>query len=236
MTESKALSIHNSINLVIFDCDGVLVDSEILSQRVLLSMLEKIGVVVSEDYFLTNFLGFNFEHVTAKVFTDFSVTLTSEFRQSYRAALIEVFASELEQTHQLEGVLSQLNINSCVATSGSPEKVKHSLHYTKLEQYFDSRVFTSSEVKHGKPAPDLFLHAAKKMGVAPQNCLVIEDSSAGIRAALAANMHVIRYIGASHLKNKDIATQMLDNVCTIAHWNQLFEQVPSLSSSFKIER
>lgn len=236
MTESKALSIHNSINLVIFDCDGVLVDSEILSQRVLLSMLEKIGVVVSEDYFLTNFLGFNFEHVTAKVLADFSVTLTSEFRQNYRAALIKIFASELEQTHQLEGVLSQLNINSCVATSGSPEKVKHSLHYTKLEQYFDSRVFTSSEVKHGKPAPDLFLHAAKKMGVAPQNCLVIEDSSAGIRAALAANMHVIRYVGASHLKNKDISTQMLNNVSTIGHWDQLFEQVPSLSSSFKIER
>ena len=88
MTEFKKLSMHNTINLVIFDCDGVLVDSEILSQRVLLNMLEKVGVVVSEDYFLTHFLGFNFEHVTAKVFADFTVTLTSEFRQSYRAALI----------------------------------------------------------------------------------------------------------------------------------------------------
>ncbi|ARD42977.1 HAD family hydrolase [Colwellia sp. PAMC 21821] len=236
MTESKALSRHNSINLVIFDCDGVLVDSEILSQRVLLSMLAEVGVVVSEDYFLINFLGYNFEHVTAKVFADFAVTLTSEFRQRYRAALIEVFASELQKTEHLDRILSQLKVNSCVATSGSPEKVKHSLHYTKLEQYFDDRVFTSSEVKNGKPAPDLFLHSAKKMGVEPHNCLVIEDSNAGIRAAQAANMHVIRYIGASHLKNKDIATQILDDVSTIVHWDQLFELVPSLISSVNNER
>jgi HAD superfamily hydrolase (TIGR01509 family) len=236
MTEFKKLSMHNTINLVIFDCDGVLVDSEILSQRVLLNMLEKVGVVVSEDYFLTHFLGFNFEHVTAKVFADFSVTLTSEFRQSYRAALINVFETELQQTHQLESVLSQLNVGSCVATSGSPEKVKHSLHYTNLEQYFDDRVFTSSEVKNGKPAPDLFLHAAEKMGVSAQNCLVIEDSNAGVAAALAANMHVIRYTGASHLKNKNITIQMNERVSTIDHWQQLFKTVPSLSSSLKIER
>jgi len=236
MTKANTLSRHSAINLIIFDCDGVLVDSEILSQRVLLSMLKKLNVVVSEDYFLTNFLGFNFEHVTAKVLTDFSVTLTSDFRQRYRAELIKVFAAELQQTNQLEWLLAQLKVSSCVATSGSPEKVKHSLHYTKLEQYFDGRVFTSSEVKKGKPAPDLFLHAAEKMGVAPKNCLVIEDSNAGILAAKAANMQVIRYAGASHLKNKNISTQILDDISTIRHWNQLFEHAPSLNSSFKIER
>lgn len=236
MTKSKLLSEHNAINLVIFDCDGVLVDSEILSQRVLLSMLKELGVVASEGYFLTNFLGFNFEHVTAKVLTDYGVTITSEFRQRYREALIEVFAQELQKTEKLDWLLSQLNVESCVATSGSPEKVKHSLHYTKLEQYFDGKVFTSSEVKNGKPAPDLFLHAAKKMGVSPENCLVIEDSSAGIRAGLAAKMQVIRYVGASHLKNKDITTQIAGDFSTIGHWNQLFEQVPSLSSSLRTEK
>ena len=236
MTKSKPLSSSNAINLVIFDCDGVLVDSEILSQRVLLSMLNELSVVASEEYFLTNFLGYNFEHVTAKVLADYGVTLTSEFRQRYREALIETFAQELQKTEQLEWLLSQLNVKSCVATSGSPEKVKHSLYYTKLDQYFDGRVFTSSEVKNGKPAPDLFLHAAKKMGVSPENCLVIEDSNAGIRAGLAAKMHVIRYVGASHLKNRDITTQIPDDVSTIGHWNQLFEQVPSLSSSIGTEK
>jgi HAD superfamily hydrolase (TIGR01509 family) len=235
LTTSKALSQDNSIQLIIFDCDGVLVDSESLSQRVLLSMLADLDVVVSEDYFLTHFLGFNFKHVTAKVYEDFSVTLTSEFLENYRAELIKVFAVELEQTNNLQWMLNQLNVNSCVATSGSPEKVKHSLHYTKLADYFNGRVFTSSEVTHGKPAPDLFLHAAKLMGVAPKNCLVIEDSNAGICAAQAANMQVIRYTGASHLKHKDIAIQILggvsfNSVNTIEHWEQLFEQIPSLIS------
>lgn len=236
MPQTKTFSIPDTIELVIFDCDGVLVDSEMLSQRVLLSMFKDLGVVVSKEYFLTNFLGFNFEHVTAKVFADFSVTLTEEFRDSYRAALITVFATELQKTEGLSTILAELNVKSCVATSGSPEKVKNSLHYTQLTSYFDGHVFTSSEVTNGKPAPDLFLHAAKQMAVAPQHCLVIEDSNAGVSAGLAANMHVIRYIGASHLKNSDNSTQALADVSTIAHWNQLFEQLPSLSSSAKIER
>ena len=235
MPQTTTFSIPETIELVIFDCDGVLVDSEMLSQRVLLSMLKDLGVVVSKQYFLTNFLGFNFEHVTAKVFADFSVTLTEAFRDNYRAALISVFAKELQQTDGLNAILADLKVKSCVATSGSPEKVKNSLHYTQLESYFAGHVFTSSEVTNGKPAPDLFLHAAKQMAVAPEHCLVIEDSNAGVSAALAANMHVIRYVGASHLKNSNNSTQALADVSTIKHWNQLFKQIPSLSSSAKIE-
>lgn len=232
--KANDLAINDTIDLIIFDCDGVLVDSEMLSQRVLIEMLKEIGVVVSQEYFLTHFLGYNFEHVTAKVFSDFSVKLTAEFRENYRDKLIKVFAVELQKTQDLTWMLSQINVNSCVATSGSPEKVKNSLHYTKLDQYFSNRVYTSSEVKNGKPAPDLFLHAANKMAVAPQNCLVIEDSNAGVRAGLAANMQVIRYVGASHLSG--IKTKILDDVTTINHWTELFEQVPSLRSFAKTER
>lgn len=235
MPQSKPLFIPNNIELIIFDCDGVLVDSEVLSQRVLLSMLNELGVVVSKEYFLTHFLGFNFKHVIAKVFADFSVTLSEEFRDNYRKALITVFTKELQQTDGLAAILAALNVKSCVATSGSPEKVKNSLHCTQLDTYFNGQVFTSSEVNNGKPAPDLFLHAAKKMAVAPQHCLVIEDSNAGVSAALAANMHVIRYVGASHLQNIDISTQPQDNVSTISHWDQFFEQIPSLRSPDKTE-
>jgi HAD superfamily hydrolase (TIGR01509 family) len=229
MTQSDSLLTQHNIDLVIFDCDGVLVNSEILSQRVLLNMLNDLGVNVSQDYFYTHFLGYNFEHVTAQVLADFSVTLTREFRDSFTEALSNVFASELETTPDLHSVLSQLDVNSCVATSGSPEKVKGSLHYTGLENYFNGRVFTSSEVKKGKPAPDLFLHAAAKMNVLPENCLVIEDSPTGIKAALAANMQVIRYAGASHMKNKEFNTQLIDGVSTIDHWGQLFEKYSSLN-------
>jgi len=221
-------SSQHSIDLIIFDCDGVLIDSETLSKRVLLNMLAKLGVNLSDDYYYAHFLGYNFKHVTAKVLADFSVTLTNEFRQNYRQALIEVFAVELEPTIDLKWLLGQLKVNSCVATSSSPEKVKHTLNYTSLTDYFSGCVFTSSEVKHGKPAPDLFLHAAAKMGVAPKNCLVIEDSQAGVQAAQAANMRVIRYAGASHMKNRDIASQFTDGVNTIEHWQQLVEQAPSI--------
>jgi len=214
----------------------VLVDSEILSQRVLLDMLEDLNVSVSGDYFYTHFLGYNFEHVTAKILADFNVTLTNEFRQNYRQALIEVFASELKPTAHLEWLLSQLNVGSCVATSGSPKKVKNSLNYTGLEHYFNGRVFTSSEVKNGKPAPDLFLHVANKMGVLPENCLVIEDSKAGIEGALAANMQVVRYAGASHMRHRKTDAQLFKGVSTIEHWNQLIEIIPSLRSSIKSER
>ncbi|MBU2881319.1 HAD family hydrolase [Psychrosphaera sp. B3R10] len=224
----------NSIELIIFDCDGVLIDSEILSQRVLLGLLKELGVDVSEDYFHKHFLGFNFEHVTAKVLTDFDVILTTEFRHKYRKALIDVFETELNQTEQLEWMLSQLNIKTCVATSSSPEKVSNALRITNLASYFVERVFTASEVENGKPAPDLFLHAANKMGVLPENCLVIEDSVAGLRGALAAKMHVLRYVGAGHLKNRDNATQTYKGISTISHWKQLFEKVPSLSTSLKV--
>jgi len=231
MAQSDVLLTQHNIELVIFDCDGVLIDSEILSKRVLLNMLEELGVKLPADYFYNHFLGYNFEHVTAKVFSDFSVVLTNDFRQRYRQALIKVFATELQTTHEIESILSQLSVNSCVATSSSPEKVKNALKYTKLAPFFSGRVFTSSEVEHGKPAPDLFLHAAKTLGVKPENCLVIEDSPTGISAAISANMPVIRYTGASHMQDVSAESKLFDGVKTISHWNQLFTLVPSLKSS-----
>ncbi len=235
----QPIASHESspIELIIFDCDGVLVDSEILSQRVLLDMLKELGANVSADYFFEHFLGYNFEHVTNKVFEDFSVTLTNEFRFSYRDKLKQVFIEELESTKDLMWFLSQLNVKSCVATSGSPEKVKTSLTTTKLNDFFIDKVFTSSEVKHGKPAPDLFLHAADKMGISYKNCLVIEDSPTGIKAALAASMNVLHYVGASHMKNR--ATEINKSVGAInklKHWREFFLHYPSLNSSFPIER
>ncbi|MDU0354639.1 HAD-IA family hydrolase [Paraglaciecola aquimarina] len=138
----------------------------------------------------------------------------------------------MQTTVGLEDILSQLNVKSCVATSGSPQKVKHSLGVTGLDHFFKAEVFTSSEVKNGKPAPDLFLHAARQMGVKPENCLVIEDSTAGIKGAQAANMPVIRYAGASHLIHhvSPSGEQPHHNVDvpTISHWRQLFELIPAI--------
>lgn len=251
MIYPKALytPIPQSIELIIFDCDGVLVDSEVISQRVLLDMIEILGVNVSPDYFQINFLGHSFEHVKEKIRNDFSVELPTEFAQNYQQVLMQAFAEKLTPTAQLDWMLPQLGLPYCVATSSSPQRVTKALNITKLQHYFDECVFTASEVEKGKPAPDLFLHAARKMGTEPKNCLVIEDSQAGIQAAQAANMHIIHYIGASHLdanqvnnnrkpmeNSLDSIEKTSDKVNTIAHWQQLFELAPWLSSSSKTKR
>lgn len=227
---STANTLNNAhIKLVIFDCDGVLIDSEILSKRVLLSMLETLGATVNDAYFDAHFLGQSFQSVINKVYEDYAIKLTDEFRQEYLAALLDVFTHELQSTAMVDDMLLNLSTLKCVATSSSPQRVKFALNTTLLSDYFTHRVFTSSEVKNGKPAPDIFLHAASKMGVAPQNCLVIEDSQAGIQGALAANMHVIKYAGASHLKDKSELQVDIDNhIHTIFNWPELFEILPSL--------
>jgi len=223
-------SISNAvIDLVIFDCDGVLIDSEVLSKRVLLEMLQASEVVITDHYFDTYFLGQSFKSVTAKVKDDYSVVLSDNFRQDYLSALLQVFAEELKPTDNVSEMLSRLSKPRCVATSSSPQRVEFALKTVGLSDYFGEHVFTSSEVKNGKPAPDIFLHTAQRMGVAPQNCLVIEDSQAGIQGALAAKMHVIRYAGASHLKHKDLSqANKANNVSTIFDWSELFERFPSL--------
>ncbi|MDO6695629.1 HAD family phosphatase [Aliiglaciecola sp. 3_MG-2023] len=223
---------HSSIDLVIFDCDGVLIDSEILSKRVLLKMLDDLGVSISDNYFDSYFLGQSFKSVTERVLIDYSVQLTEQFRANYLEALLQVFAEELVPTDGLKEMLSQLNITNCVATSSSPQRVKFALKTIGLTDYFAERVTTSSEVKNGKPAPDIFLHAASKFAVDPENCLVIEDSQAGIQGALAANMQVVKYAGASHLKDKGLLdVDVENNVATIFDWQQLFELIPSLNST-----
>ncbi|GAC12674.1 HAD family hydrolase [Aliiglaciecola lipolytica] len=228
---------QNSIDLVIFDCDGVLIDSEVLSKRVLLSMLEDLGVNITDEYFDNYFLGQNYKSVKAKVFADYSVALSDQFRQDYLDALLQVFAKELTTTTDLKKMLAQLQTPCCVATSSSPQRVKFALQTIGLTDYFGDRVFTSTEVKNGKPAPDLFLHAAAKFNVKPQNCLVIEDSQAGIQGGLAAKMQVIKYAGASHLKDKGISQlDVANNIKTIFDWQQLFELVPSLNSAEQVTR
>lgn len=229
MTNKGAHSQNSSIELIIFDCDGVLIDSEILCQRVLLSLLAEQGVRVSEAYFNKFFLGKSYPSAKAQIQDDFSVSLPAGFRQDYLDKLLQVFEDELLPTQHLEDMLGALHTPYCVATSSSPERVTFALQTTGLFHYFAGRITTSSEVKYGKPAPDIFLHAAAKMDVAPERCLVIEDSQAGIEGALAANMQVLRYCGATHLQNSLLSNsdEQFD-VPTIHNWASLFQQYPEL--------
>ncbi|MDO6567310.1 HAD family hydrolase [Alteromonas sp. 1_MG-2023] len=229
MGSSKNSLENTDIQLVIFDCDGVLIDSEVLCKRVIIAMLADLGIEVTSNYFDTYFLGQSYESAQKQILADFNIMLPAEFRDNYLTALLRVFADELQITPQLNTILAQLNVKNCIATSSSPERVAFALETTGLLPFFDGRITTSKEVLYGKPAPDIFLLAASKMGIKPKNCLVIEDSEAGIQGALAADMQVVKYTGASHLKDLPVEPECdRENVHLISHWDEFFSLYPSL--------
>ncbi|SOH92263.1 haloacid dehalogenase superfamily, subfamily IA, variant 3 with third motif having DD or ED [Monaibacterium marinum] len=216
----------NEIDLVIFDCDGVLIDSEGLSAQVLIKALAKLDIDVDIDYFCANFVGRSFPTVAQDIRNRWNVALPEGFEASYRADLLAEFETHLHPTDGLEEMLTRLQTPWCVATSSSPERVSNSLRITGLAHWFEGRVFTASEVKNGKPAPDLFLHAARKIGVDPARCLVIEDSVPGVQAALAANMRVLRYTGGLHLRGRVLKHP--DTVVTFDNWSELGLLAPEM--------
>ena len=204
---------HPDFDLVIFDCDGVLIDSESISARILITLLKPFGLDFDLVHMQRHFLGRSFPTVAAKIRHEYDIDLPADFELSYRRTLLEAFQLELKATEGIEGILAILPIRYCVASSSSPERVARSLCITGLSKYFQDSIFTASEVKHGKPAPDIFLHVAACCTVAPDRCLVIEDSRSGIEAAQAAGMTVWRYIGGSHLS--DIRPSIAHEITTV---------------------
>ena len=191
-------------DLVIFDCDGVLIDSEVISARMLIAELANHGVSVDMAYVARHFLGRSYPVVLSQIRTDFGVDLPDGFEADYRARLLAAFERELRIMPGVGHVLDALSMPFCLATSSSPERLQHSLQIVGLSEAFEGRTTTTSEVANGKPAPDVFLHAARKMGANPAKCLVIEDSFPGITAGLAAGMTVWRFTGGSHLRGLDL--------------------------------
>lgn len=185
--------------LIIFDCDGVLIDSEIISARMLIAALADRGVEIDLAYVSQHFLGRSYPAVMQTIRQDFGLDLPSGFEEDYRERLLEGFRQSLQIMPGVRQVIEQLGVPFCVATSSSPRRVEMSLSLVGLWSLVKDRTYTSSEVARGKPFPDLFLHAAAKMGAAPQSCLVIEDSLTGIQAGLAAGMQVWRFVGGSHI-------------------------------------
>lgn len=189
-------------DLVIFDCDGVLIDSEIISAQMLIDELAKLGVQIDLTYVARHFLGRSYPTVMETIRREFSLTLPPEFEDQYRARLLEAFERDLKIMPGVAEVLTRLKTPFCIATSSSPMRAAKSLGMVGLGHLAGPRLFTSTMVARGKPAPDLFLHAAQQMQTDPARCLVIEDSLTGIRAGLAAGMTVWRFTGGSHLKNR----------------------------------
>jgi HAD superfamily hydrolase (TIGR01509 family) len=190
--------------LIIFDCDGVLIDSEVISARMLIAELEGYGVSMDMAFVSRHFLGRSYPVVLAEVRQRWGVALPERFEADYRARLLAAFERDLKVMPGVTDLIGQLDRPYCMATSSSPERMRLSLEITGLAGLFAGKAFTASEVAHGKPAPDLFLHAASRMRAAPGRCIVIEDSLNGLRAGLAAGMEVWRFTGGSHLAGLDL--------------------------------
>jgi len=183
------------LELVIFDCDGVLVDSERLAVRIDVEVLGKLGWVLTEAEVVERFVGRSDAAVAREIEAHLGRTLPGDWLTEFEHLYREAFAAELRPVPGVVEALDRITLPTCVASSGSHDKMRYTLGLTGLYARFAGRIFSATEVAHGKPAPDLFLHAAARMGVEPAACAVVEDSRFGVQAARAAGMRVLGYAG-----------------------------------------
>ncbi|PZV37824.1 HAD family hydrolase [Mesorhizobium kowhaii] len=187
--------------LVIFDCDGVLVDSEALSVSALLGMIRLAGGSIGEDAAYEHFLGKSMKSVREILGRDFGLYVTDSHLTDMRVELMRRFREELKPIPGVKEMLPRLGLPFCVASSGTLDRIRYALDVTGLLGLMEPHLFSAGMVTRGKPAPDLFLHAAASMRAHPHKCLVVEDSPAGITAARAAGMRVFAFTGGSHAGN-----------------------------------
>ena len=186
------------IDLIIFDCDGVLVDSEVISCTAHANALTRHGYPITAEQVSTRFLGRATKQANLEIETELGRKLPEAYHGDLQDELFRAFEVDLEAIRGIHDVLDVVTQRVCVASSGSHQRMQVSLGTTGLHKRLAPHIFSSSQVSNGKPAPDLFLFAAKQMGVPPERCVVIEDSLAGIAGARAAGMKVFGFCGGSH--------------------------------------
>jgi HAD superfamily hydrolase (TIGR01509 family) len=184
--------------LVIFDCDGVLVDSEPLSLACLTAGLNRIGVDIDVETVRHRFAGTSMTSIMEHIARDYGTLPPPGFVEAVKAETLATFDRELKAMRGVAEAIRSLALPVCVASSSDPVRLRHSLTLTGLLPLFSGHVFSSAQVARGKPFPDLFLFAAERMGAAPASCLVIEDSVPGVTAAVAAGMRVVGFTGGGH--------------------------------------
>jgi HAD superfamily hydrolase (TIGR01509 family) len=185
-------------DLIIFDCDGVLVDSEVISCRAHALTLCRHGYPITPDQVLQRFLGVSDREARLIIENEIGRKLPDDFETQVKQATLEFYASDLKAIANVGEAIAAISLPKCVASSGTPEKIRHGLTCAGLYDQLAPHIFSASEVRRGKPAPDLFLFAAERMTASPDRCLVIEDSVPGITGARAAGMTVVGFHGGSH--------------------------------------
>lgn len=192
-----------NFDLIIFDCDGVLVDSEVISCRIHADVLTRYGYPISAEEVHQRFLGRTAHDATVEIERELGRPLGETYDLERRTTLLAALADTVEAIPHLHDALDAIDARMCVASSAVHEKIFTTLSRTGLYERFAPNIFSGSQVSHGKPAPDLFLFAARQMTALPRQCLVIEDSVPGVTGALAAGMTVLGFHGGSHCRPGD---------------------------------
>jgi HAD superfamily hydrolase (TIGR01509 family) len=182
-------------DLVVFDCDGVLVDSERLAVRIEARALTALGWVIDEHEVIERFVGRSHADMTRDIVAYLGRELPDNWDAELDVLYRATFEAELEPVPGIAAALGHITTPTCVASSSGHDHLRFALGHTGLLDNFDGRIFSASEVEHGKPAPDLFLHAARRMGADPARCAVVEDSAPGVAAAVAAGMDAYAFAG-----------------------------------------
>ncbi len=185
-------------DLVIFDCDGVLLDSEIIASRANAEAYTRLGYNITTQEVLTRFTGMPDEAVDAALASEIGNPLPPEFRSEIKKAIFEKYKTELRAIDGANALLSSLETVKCIASSAAPAKLALGLIETEIYELIYPNIFSAKLVENGKPHPDIFLYAAQKMGVSPTRCIVIEDSVAGVTAAKSAGMTCVGFTGGAH--------------------------------------
>ncbi len=213
--------------LVIFDCDGVLVDSEPIAARVLAEALVELGLDVDPREVDDRFRGRSLADIIVEVEAELGRAVPADFLPRLNEVTRRAFETSLQP---VEGVrlaletIAQSGVDLCVASSGSPSKIHHSLGLTGLISFFEDRIFSAHQVDHGKPAPDLFQFAARQMGRSSEESIVVEDSIPGVTGAVAAGATVLGYCS-PQLPNAEIhalalagrGAQVFDSMAELPH-------------------
>ncbi|MFS0518729.1 HAD family hydrolase [Nostoc sp. UIC 10607] len=183
----------NKFNLVIFDCDGVLIDSERIANTILLEMLKEIGLFLTLEDVFDIFVGTSTTRCLEIVKNLLGKSPPENFATEFEERTMQAFMNDVHPVQGIHDVLSKLNLSYCVASNSSPKWIQKALFVTDLLPYFSEKIFSATEVSRSKPYPDVFLYAAERMGFSPKDCVVIEDTPTGVRAGVDAGMTVFGY-------------------------------------------
>lgn len=217
------------IELLISDCDGVLVDSEILSERIVMDELSRHTPRTELEKLLEGTFGLTTRDIIQRVEERFGITLPEGIHKDIRTRAEQLIATQVEPIPGVKEALERIDLPLAVASNSQRHSVVSSVARAGLTERVAGHIFSADMVEHPKPAPDVYLLAARTMGVSPENCLVIEDSATGVRAALAAGMRVIGFTGASHIPPEHGETlRRLGVTALISHMDQLPQQVAAL--------